>query len=237
MWNSFKSYLKLLKLTRIILGSFLTFLGILLVMKIVFPFLGQLTFSRTGFQVSNYYSVISITLVCLIPYLIGILYARVIRADRSYQSSDLTTDPTFRNSFLLIRMIFAAFVCFVFVLLAILVVKPVPTEGWLRNLFIACLLSIQAPFVCLLFCTLVMHKVKRISVFILCSIFLITVPFGLLVHHPWNYFAFFSPFYWVAWSWVIMSPMESLLYGSIALILTSVIIVLLFRNYNMKKRQ
>lgn len=228
MWNSLKSYLKSLRLVRILLGSILSILGILLLLKIIFPLLGQLTFSKTGFQVNSYYSLVAITLVCLVPYFIGMLYANVLR---DFQSSDLQT-PTTRKNFLFVRMFFAAFICFVFILLTILLVKPVPTEGWLRSIFEACLLSIQAPFVCLLICNLAWKKVKPIYVFILCSIFLITVPFGLLVHHPWNYFVFFSPLYWMSWSWIVKSPVESLIYGSITVFLTFGAIVFLFRNYN-----
>jgi hypothetical protein len=229
MWNSFKSFLKLLKLTRIIWGSFLTFLGIVLVMKFIFPLIGQVTFSKTGFQVNSYYSLIVITLVCLFPYLIGILYAKVISDERGYRSSDHSTSIG-NNNFLLIRMLFTVFVCFLFVLLTSILLKPVPTEGWLRSLFATCLISIQAPFVCMMNCTLNKKKVKRFFIFVFCSIFLITILFGLLVHRPWNYFVFFSPLYWVAWSWVIGSPLESLLYGTISLIITSVALIIFMNS-------
>ncbi len=232
MWNSLKSYLNSVRLSQVLLGSILSFLVILFLLKIVFPLLGQITFSKTGFQVSSYYSVVAITLVCLIPYLIGMLFANEFSDERDFQSSDLLVLPSARKDFLLVRMFFAAFICFVFILLTILLVKPVPTQGWLRNLFAACLLSIQAPFICLLIRTLVKKKVKRFFVFVLCSIFLITVPFGLLVHHPWNYFVFFSPLYWVSWAWIVRSPVESLIYGSISIFLTFGAIVLLYRNYN-----
>lgn len=229
MWRSLKSYLKLLKLTRIFLGSFLAFLGILLVLKIIFPLSGQLTFSKTGFNVSSYYSVVAITLVCLVPCLIGILYAKEIRDEKDYQSSDHLASAA-PNNFLLIRIFSALFICFVFVLLTILLVKPVPTEGWLRNLYATCLISIQAPFVCMMISALMKKKIMRFYVFVLCSIFLITIPFGLLVHHPWNYFVFFSPLYWVAWTWIIRSPLESLLYGAISVIITSVAFIIFLRS-------
>ena len=229
MWNSLKSYFDLIKLTRILSGSFLTFLGILLLMKIVFPLLGQLSFSKTWFQDKNYYSLIALTLVCLVPYIIGMLYANVLREERGHQSSDLQFTPSGKN-YLLVRMFFATIICFVFVLLTIILVKPVPTEGWLRNIFAACLLSIQAPFICLMICFLVEKKVKRIPVFMLGCIFLITVPCGLLVHHPWNYFIFFSPFYWVAWAWIIKTPLESFLYGAISVFIASVAMMIFLKS-------
>jgi hypothetical protein len=210
----------------VISGLFLA----IIVLRFLFNVSASIVFSRTGFQLESYYSLIAITLVCFVPFIIGILYANVILDDRGYQSSDLPAESTSRNNFLLIRMSFAAFVCFIIVLLTILLVKPVPTEGWLRNLFAAFLLSIQSPFVCLLICTLVKKNVKRISVFILCSIFLITVPFGLLIHHPWNYFVFFSPLYWVSWAWIVRPPVESLMYGTISVIIISIALIVFLRS-------
>jgi len=63
---------------------------------------------------------------------------------------------------------------------------------------------------------------KKIRAFIVTSLyglFIIAVPLGLMTYHPWNYMAFFSPFYWVAWAWVISIPFESILYGLIASLL------------------
>ena len=235
MKNSKRSFLKSLRLVQILLGSTISIMVILFLLKIVFPMLGQLTFSKTGFQVSSYYSVVAITLVCLIPYVIGMLFANELISERDFQPADLLTTPATRNNFLLVSMLFVTFICFVFVLLTILLIKPVPTQGWLRNLFAACLLSIQTPFFCLLICTLVKKKVKRISILILCIVFLITVPFGLLIHHPWNYFVFFSPLYWEAWAWIVRSPVESLLYGTISVVITSAALLIFLRSLLRKK--
>ena len=231
MWNSLKSFFKSLKLKRILLGSTLSVLVILFLLKIIFPLLGQLTFSKTGFQVNNYYSVVAITLVCLIPYLNGLFYAHKLRDEKVFISSDLQSTPDSRNNILLIRVFFVTFLSFVFVLLSILLTNPVSTEGWLRNLFAACILATQTSFLCLLFVSATNIKMRRFYGFAICCLYLITVPFGLLVHHPWNYFAFFSPLYWVAWAWIIRSPVESLEYGIIAIIITMVMLIILTRNF------
>jgi hypothetical protein len=63
------------------------------------------------------------------------------------------------------------------------------------------------------------------------GIFLITVPLGLVLHHPWNYLAFFSPLYWISWTWVVSIPAESFLYGAIATIITSGGIIIFFRHF------
>jgi hypothetical protein len=232
MWNSLKSFFKSLKLIRIFLGSAFSILGILFLLKIVFPLFAQLTFSKTGFQVNSYYSVVAIPLVCLLPYLIGMLFEYNLIGNKS---SDFPAAPGPNKSFLLVRMLLVAFISFVFILLTILLTDPVPSEGWLRNLFAALLLSFQAPFICLMIRTLVLKKVKQIPVFIVSLIFLIAVPFGLLVHHPWNYLVFFSPFYWVAWAWIIKIPVEGFMYGAISVIITSVALTVFLSSLLRKK--
>jgi hypothetical protein len=59
--------------------------------------------------------------------------------------------------------------------------------------------------------------------------FLVTVPSGLMLHHPWSYFAFFSPFYWISWAWVVASPAESLIYGAISVLITSAGMLIFYR--------
>jgi hypothetical protein len=205
---------------------------IIVLLKLFFPAFSGFIYSKTGFPVNEYYSLIAITFVCTVPGLTGMFYLNVLREDKDLQASHGISNLPGEKRLLYMRMLIPAFLSFVLVWLTILLVKPVPTEGWLRNIFAACLLSIQAPFACMLIGTLLDKKIKRLYVFILYCIFLIIVPMGLLLHHPWNYLAFFSPLYWVAWAWIVRTPFESLIYGSIAVILTAGTLVLLLRNWN-----
>jgi hypothetical protein len=104
----------------------------------------------------------------------------------------------------------------------------VPEEGWLRTIFVSLLMSFQAPLLLLFVSSLSGNRNKGLALSGLSVIFLASIPFGLLVHHPWNYFAFFSPFYWISWAWVTSVPIESLLYGAISMILTFCCIFILF---------
>ena len=117
------------------------------------------------------------------------------------------------------------------VLVSIVTVDPVPSEGWLRTIFISILLSFQTPLVFIFIGGMAGNKVEGFALTKLYGIFLVTVPLGLLLHHPWNYFLFFSPLYWISWSWVTSSPSESLLYGAIAMFLTLGGISLLIRHF------
>jgi hypothetical protein len=57
------------------------------------------------------------------------------------------------------------------------------------------------------------------------------LPVGLLLHHPWNYVALVSPFYWIAWAWMVQSSGLSLLYGFIALAFTSIAGIIPIRQF------
>jgi hypothetical protein len=147
-----------------------------------------------------------------------------------YKPANLeVTGAEIRKS-LLVRMIISAFFSFILVMITILLAKPVRTEGWLRNLFAAFLLSTQSPFVFLFISAVRGNRNSGSSFSRLYWMFLIAAPLGLMLHHPWNYLAFYSPLYWIAWAWIVQSPLESLIYGSIGMILTSSAIILFFRH-------
>ncbi len=120
---------------------------------------------------------------------------------------------------------------FVSVLICILITDPVPVEGWLRTAFVIFLLTLQSPFVFFLIATLAENRIEGLALSAIYGIFLITVPLGMLLHHPWNYLAFFSPLYWIGWTWIEYSPVASLEYGIIAIIITSGTIFIFVRHF------
>ena len=201
----------------------------ILLLKYVFPPFSGLIFSKTGYHPDRYYSVIAITLVSIIPALIGSVNALILLHEKELHKGQMVTtiqDSQYKSLF--VRMVVSAFISFVLVIITIILAKPVPTEGWLRTLFAASLLSIQAPFVFLFISSLPGNRRKRFVFSGFYWILLIVVPLGLLLHHPWNYFTFFSPFYWISWAWVIPVPKDSFIYGAIAIALTSAAIITFF---------
>jgi hypothetical protein len=98
-------------------------------------------------------------------------------------------------------------------------------------MFAAFLLSIQSPFVFMFISAFTENRNSGSAISRLYWIFLIAAPLGLLLHHPWNYFVFFSPLYWVAWAWIVHSPLDSLIYGSIAVILTSGAMIVFIHHF------
>jgi len=200
----------------------------ILLLKYVLPPFSDLIFSKTGFHLARYYAVIAITLVSIIPMLIGSVSALIVLHEKElHPGQNATAFPDSRNKSLFVRMVVSVFISFVYIIITIILTKPVPTEGWLRTLFAASLLSIQAPFVFLFISSLSGKRRKRFVFSGFYWILLIVVPLGLLLHHPWNYFTFFSPFYWISWAWVIPLPTDSFIYGAIAIVLTSVAIIIL----------
>jgi hypothetical protein len=236
MWNIFKSsfitdfniILHDKKLITRILAPFI----LILILKFVYPLLSGVIFSKTGFLLDKYYSLVAITFVSVIPMFPGMVYAFIKINEKDLNTSHVEAVASGdRYKFLLLTMIFTALISFALVVITIIFVNPVPTEGWLRNLFAAGLLSIQSAFVFQFIITLSVNRVSEIAISRLYWIFIITVPLGLLFHHPWNYLIFFSPLYWISWAWVVPNPAESFFYGVIAFLLTSGSILILLRQF------
>jgi hypothetical protein len=187
-------------------------------------------------QPAKYYTLISITLVALIPVLTGIAYGKLMPDKTSLtgisvpkENKGKIQDSTY------IRIFTSLVISLILILLSIWLINPVPSQGWLRTLYAAMLLSVHAPFILLLVGGTGNKKIAGLGLSKLYWIFLLALPLGLLVHHPWNYFAFFSPFYWIAWAWMINPAVESVLCGSIAVILSSVFLFILLKYYLTKR--
>ena len=236
MWSSFKSPfisdINIILHDKTLFARILAPFILILILKFVYPLLSGVIFSKTGFLLDKYYSLVAITFLSVIPMFPGMVYAFIQITEKDSNTIYVQTIAAeYKYKFLLLRMIISAIISFVLVMITIILVKPVPTEGWLRNLFAAGLLSIQAAFVFQFISTLSVTRISGIAVSKLYWIFIITVPLGLLFHHPWNYLAFFSPLYWISWAWVVPNPAESFFYGVIAFLLTSGSILILLRQF------
>ncbi len=119
-------------------------------------------------------------------------------------------------------MSISAVLSFILVLPVIFITGAVSTEGWLRSIYAAFLLAITAPFIFIFSAGFASDRKSWTLHSLISVIFLIALPSGLVLHHPWNYFLFFSPFYWSGWAWVIASPSESMVYGMISLAIAAI---------------
>ena len=230
--NSFKADIKFIARDPMLLFAILAPFMLILVLKLVFPLLSNFIFSKTGFLIDSYYTLVAITFVSIIPMLFGMVYAFILLDENDLHILQvIAVTPAGKKNFLYMRMIVPSFMSFIMVLLSVILTNPVPNEGWLRTIFVSILLSAQSPFIFLFIGSLAENKIEGLALTKLYGVFLIAVPLGLLLHHPWNYLAFFSPLYWVAWAWVAWSAVESLIYGAIAGILTLSGIIIFFRHF------
>lgn len=230
--NSFRTDFKFILRDPMLLVAGLAPFFLILFLKLVLPLLSDFIFLKTGFILIDYYTIIAISIISLIPMLIGMVYAFILLDENdTHILQVIEVTPAGKINYLYLRMIVPLCFTFFMLSLAIVLTDPVPGEGWLRSLFVCFLLSAAFPFTFLFIGSLAGNKVEGLALSKLLGIFLIAVPLGLILHHPWNYFAFFSPFYWISWSWVIPDPAESMLYGAIALIVTLVSVMVFFRHF------
>jgi hypothetical protein len=196
------------------------------------PFISGLNRHEDALSYGRYYSLAAITLISAIPFIYGLLFSFVHMNEFHIGSIEGTEFlVTEAKSILISRLVISAVLSFIMVLPAIYITGAVSTEGWLRSIYAAFLLAITTPFIFIFSAGFSGNRTKRKFPALISILFLITVPAGLVLHHPWSYFAFFSPFYWLSWAWVIPSPGDSLIYGIISLVLTSAGILIFYRYF------
>jgi len=204
---------------------------LILLMLSVFSRVSDYFLLRSGFDFGIYFPLVAITLASSVPVFPGLVYASIQGNPLNIPGSEDNSDKESLNKYLILTRVISSFLLSLFlVLLFIIFTAPVQSEGWLRSLFIALLLSVQSTFVFLLVSCFSDGKFGRLAGVLLYIILLAAVPPGLMFHHPWNHLFFFSPLYWIAWSWVIGQPGESLLYGAISFFITAGSLMLFCRH-------
>lgn len=229
--NLFFSDIKSIARSPVLLCSLLSPVIIALFLLYCFPLFSGSYGSGDVIAYMRYYSLTSITLIFAIPFIYGLLFS-IIHLKKLHPPGNMGADSPVRidKSVLISRMALSSALSFILVLPVIYVTDPVSTEGWLRSVYAAFLLAITAPFIFILAVSF-SGGWKKKAVSVLYLLFLITVPAGLLLHHPWSYFIFFSQFYWAAWAWVVVTPAESLVYGMISAVITAILTVKCFRHF------
>jgi hypothetical protein len=216
--NSFKTDCRYIVRDPVLMAAALYPLIVILLLRLAINPVSDLIFLKTGFRLEIYYTIIAITLISVIPLLVGFIYA-VTDIDKTVSNKDnsLSLTPADKKSFLFFRLMEPALFSFIMILIVTLFTDPVPSEGWLRSVFISLLLSVQSSLVLLFIRSFAGSRIKAIVLLKIYGILLVVVPLGLLLHHPWNYLLFCFPYYWLSWAWVTYSPSESLFYGAISI--------------------
>jgi membrane-associated HD superfamily phosphohydrolase len=205
---------------------------VIFLLPVFFPVLSHSAYINYGMRPDKYLTLISVTLVSLIPILFGIAYGNSLyRKERLVEIANSEKSSAEEKFSVYIRL-FSVFIFSLFlIILSILIIKPVPAQGWLRTLYASILLSFQAPAGFLFLRIKDNKRIAEIGLSGLYWLFLIALPIGLLLHHPWNRIACFSPFYWVAWAWMLKSPAGAVIYGSVAVILTTIVLLIMLRIF------
>jgi hypothetical protein len=183
-------------------------------------------------QALKYNTVIAVSLISAVPYIYGLVFSFIRIEGKQFASNKDSIQSVSESRYTYFsRMALSGLSAFVVVLPVIYLTDAVSTEGWLRAIYISLLLATMAMFIYAFSTGSGGSKSgwRRLSVISL--LFFLPVPFGLILHHPWNYFAFFSPFYWINWAWIIPSPRESLLYGLISIAIIVAGLIILYKKF------
>ncbi|HKK43761.1 MAG TPA: hypothetical protein VJ963_15195 [Bacteroidales bacterium] len=236
IFNSLKADLKFIARDPMLIVAAVAPVFLIILLRLVFPPLAEFVILKTGVDINLYYPVVAITFISLIPMLIGMVYAFILIDENDMHILQvISVTPAGRINFILMRMVMPVLLSLFFIWIAVLFTDPVASEGWLRTLVITILLSTQSTFVFLFTGSMAGDKIEGLAFSKLYGIFLVAVPLGLVLHHPWNYLAFFSPSYWIAWSWVVPSPVYGIWYAVIATVLTSAGMIFLLTHFLKKQ--
>ena len=146
--NSFKADIKFIARDPMLLSAILAPFMLIIFLKLVFPLVSGLFSFKDGFHVDNYYTLTAVTFVSVIPMLFGMVYAFILLDENDLHILQvIAVTPAGKKNFLYMRMLIPSILSFILVLISIIMTSPVPTEGWLRTIYIAFLLSTQVPFV------------------------------------------------------------------------------------------
>ena len=132
MWSSFKSSFitdfNIILHDKTLFARILAPFILILILKFVYPLLSGVIFSKTGFLLDKYYSLVAITFLSVIPMFPGMVYAFIQITEKDSNTIYVQTIAAeYKYKFLLLRMIISAIISFVLVMITIILVKPVPT--------------------------------------------------------------------------------------------------------------
>jgi hypothetical protein len=187
---------------------------LIIILKLFFPIIKDQLESILRIAPENWFTLAGITIISSVPVLTGAITAKVQSIAMEY-----TEDYRDNITYLLSSSFMSFSITFCLIVISSFIAVPVPSEGWLRLIFVSLLFSLFAIYPVLTL-NRYLNKARHINIYILLSFFLICVPFGLLTSKPWNYISFMSPLYWINWAWIFPKRIESILAVSFALIFT-----------------
>jgi len=223
-----KTDIKLIIHRPVLLSGILVPILLVLILKFIFPFITILISSHGRLQPDNYFTIISLILIFSIPLAVGILMASGF-SDRNLLSAPSLIKQKEIKVIFLIRVAESFIISFVLVLIPIVIADPVPSEGWLRTIYISVLLAIQSVNILFLITNRIYHKAESSIIYLICTLLIIAIPAGLLLKNPFNCLSFFSPLYWISWAWITKMTIESIISGAISIIIISVPVFLIYR--------
>jgi hypothetical protein len=202
--------LKLLK-ERPLLILYLLFPALFaLILKLIYPLITNQLESLFRLAPENWLTLVLITLISSIPIITGLLMSYMHTNARS-----LPKGTVLIKSELIKSMVEPFLMTLFLILLCIVITNPVPTEGWLRIISVSIILSLHSPYVFMIRTNRYILNVSSLFFFSFCVYWIIAVPFGLMLSKPWHYLAFLSPFYWISWSWLTASVIESVFLAAV----------------------
>jgi hypothetical protein len=225
----FKQAVRNGRLLPVLMFAFFYALLITICCIFIFPLLFPAAVNSNEQGIHHVYNMMTISEISLLPFVIGTFYSYLL-VKRFGTEKKIGGETGLSGRKLTVSMTISGMLAFMLVFPFILITDPVTSEGWLRSIYASLLIASLTPLIFLLGLRMNKGKISRLGMITISLVLTFSLPAGLLLRHPWNYFAFISPFYWAGWAWVVSSPLEGLVYGIISAAITFAAIILLYKS-------
>lgn len=208
--NNIIADLKLLKERPLLMLYLLAPVLIVLLLKLVFPLITFQLESLFRLAPENWLTLVLITTISSIPIITGMVLSYMHTYTKSLPGQSVPTKSEVIGS-----LVEPFLLTFFLVLICTLITNPVPAEGWLRTITVLIIISLHSPYVFVILKNRYLNGDSSILFYCFICYWIIAVPFGLVLTKPWHYFSFLSPFYWINWSWLTTSIIESVFLAAV----------------------
>lgn len=187
---------------------------------------------KLHFELSNYYDLLLICLLQLLPLLLGMISGFMLLDERDEHLILLfAVTPLSRSGYLLLRFTvpFLLTVCFSVLLIRM---TDFVSIGGLNMLLLVSLLAMEAPLVGLFMVAYAENKVEGLALAKVTGVLIMIPVYVYFVSDPWQYLAAFTPNFWLAHMMFSESTVWSLLDFLVGSIVHGLLFLRLYHRFS-----
>lgn len=215
----------------LLFSGFIFPIVLVIICRLILPWI-----SENVFDLTRYYSLLFMMFTILFPMIFGFIIAFLIMDERDENLlTVLRVMPISRTSYLLYRMIFIIFLCFIFVY-TFPALSGLIDVSFIDYLPVAVLFSLFAPILALIVNNFANNKIQAFAIFkMLGSVFFLPL-FAFFIAEDWKYILGIIPNFWtfMALDKILTSGSQDVVFLSVGFVYHFILLGILFYLFNKK---